>query len=238
MPSGCYSLIMIRLATYLAVVCVTGSAFAQAPAQLGESAQRMIGNWEFSNADRDRTCTATFRNDRAPSGFKVEFDANCVNLFPLVRDIAAWKFPDNDLLYLIDAKGKSIVEFSEVEDGIFEAPTPGVGVLFLQNAAAAAAPPKPAEQIAGDWAIVRKAGTPVCTLTLSMTKAGDGFSVSIKPGCETAIARLNFSQWRIDRDELLLLPTRGNPWRFEEVDNNVSWRRVPESADQIMLVRQ
>jgi len=130
------------------------------------------------------------------------------------------------------------VEFSEVEDGIFEAPTPGVGVLFLQNAAAAAAPPKPAEQIAGDWAIVRKAGTPVCTLTLSMTKAGDGFSVSIKPGCETAIARLNFSQWRIDRDELLLLPTRGNPWRFEEVDNNVSWRRVPESADQIMLVRQ
>jgi hypothetical protein len=229
---------MVRFATFLAATCISGFAFAQAPTQLGESAQRMIGNWEFSNADRDRTCTATFRNDRAPPGFKVEFDANCVNLFPLVRDIAAWKFPDNDLLYLVDAKGKSIVEFSEVEDGIFEAPTPGVGVLFLQNAAAAAAPPKPAEQIAGDWAIVRKAGTPVCTLTLSMTKAGDGFSISVKPGCDAAIARLNFAQWRIDRDELLLVPGRGNPWRFEEVDNNASWRRVPESADQFMLVRQ
>ncbi len=90
----------------------------------------MIGSWEFSNADRDRTCTATFKSDPSPGGLKIEFDANCVNIFPLVRDITAWKFPENDLLYFIDAHGKTIVEFSEVEDGIFEAPTPGVGVLF------------------------------------------------------------------------------------------------------------
>ena len=48
--------------------------------------------------------------------------------------------------------GKALVEFSEVEDGIYEAPTPGVGVLFLQNAAAAAGPPeKPPEEVAGNW---------------------------------------------------------------------------------------
>ena len=89
----------------------------------------MIGSWEFSNADRDRTCTATLKSDSAPGGLKIEFDANCANLFPLVRDITAWKFPDNDLLYFVDARGKTIVEFSEVEDGIFEAPTPGVGMV-------------------------------------------------------------------------------------------------------------
>ncbi|HYC16680.1 MAG TPA: AprI/Inh family metalloprotease inhibitor [Pseudolabrys sp.] len=223
-------------AVFIAVACIAGAALAQAPSPLGESAQRMIGSWEFSNADRDRTCTATFKGDRAPPGLKVEFDANCVNLFPLVRDIAAWKFPDNDLLYLLDAKGKSVVEFSEVEDGIFEAPTPGVGVLFLQNAAAGA-PPRPPEQITGDWAIVRKSGSPVCILTLAMSKANDGFAVAVKPGCDAAIARLNFTQWRIDSDQLMLVPARGNPWRFEEVDNTI-WRRVPESADQITLVRQ
>jgi hypothetical protein len=228
---------MTRVAISLAAVCVTGVALAQAPAPLGESAQRMIGSWEFSNADRDRTCTATFKSDRGPAGFKVEFDANCVNLFPLVRDVAAWKFPDNDLLYLLDAKGKSLVEFSEVEDGIFEAPTPGVGVLFLQNAAAAGAPPKPAEQVTGDWAIVRKGGSPVCVLTLGMTKASDGFGIAVKPGCDATIARLNFTQWRIDSDQLMLVPSRGNPWRFEEIDP-ATWRRVPESADQITLVRQ
>src|SRR5215470_4670637 len=228
---------MPRVAIALAAVCLTGVAYAQTPATLGDSAKRVVGSWEFSNADRDRTCTATFKSDRGPAGLKVEFDANCVNLFPLVRDVAAWKFPDNDLLYLLDAKGKTIVEFSEVEDGIFEAPTPGVGVLFLQNAAAAGAPPKPPEQVAGDWAIVRKSGPPVCTLTLAMTKASDGFAVAVKPGCDSGIARLNFTQWRIDRDQLMLVPTRGNPWRFEEIDNSL-WRRVPETADQTTLVRQ
>jgi hypothetical protein len=227
---------MMRFAAGLGAICIAGVAFAQ-PATLGESAQRMIGSWEFSNADRDRTCTATFKGDSSPAGYKIEFDANCVNLFPLVRDVAGWKFPDNDLLYLVDARGKSVVEFSEVEDGIFEAPTPGVGVLFLQNAASAGAPPKPPEQVAGDWAIVRKAGPPACMLTLTMTKTGDGFAVTVKPGCDTAFARLNFTQWRIDRDELMLVPSRGNPWRLEEVDNT-TWRRVPESADQITLVRQ
>ena len=227
---------MTRLAIGLAAVCVTGVALAQ-PAGLGESAKRLIGTWEFSNADRDRICTATFKSDPTPFGFKIEFDSNCPNLFPLVREIAGWKFPENDLLYMVDSRGRIIVEFSEVEDGIFEAPTPGVGVLFLQNAAAAGAPPKPPEQLAGDWAIVRKAGAPVCSLTLAMTKASDGFAVAVKPGCEAAIARLNFAQWRIDRDQIMLVPSRGNPWRFEEVDNT-TWRRVPESADQITLVRQ
>ena len=227
---------MTRLAIGLGAVCLAGVALAQ-PAGLGESAKRMVGSWEFSNADRDRTCTATFKGDAAAGGFKIEFDTNCANLFPLVRDIAAWKFPDNDLLYFLDARGRTIVEFSEVEDGIFEAPTPGVGVLFLQNAAAAGAPPKPPEQVAGDWAIVRKAGPPVCTLTLAMIKATDGFAITIKPGCDPVIARLNFTQWRIDRDQIMLVPSRGNPWRFEEVDNTI-WRRVPESADQITLVRR
>jgi len=227
---------MTRILFGVAAALIAGVALAQTPSSLGESAQRMIGSWEFSNADRDRTCTATFKNDPGPAGFRIEFDANCANLFPLVRDIAGWKFPENDLLYLLDARGKSVVEFSEVEDGIFEAPTPGIGVLFLQNAAAAGAPPRPMEEVAGDWSITRRS-VPVCSLTLATTKAGDDLAVKIKPGCDAGIARLNIARWRIDRDELMLFPARGNPWRFEDVDGS-SWRRVPESADQIMLVRQ
>jgi hypothetical protein len=234
---------MMRLVIGLAIGVSVGAtglaagvAHAQSPSALGESAQRMIGNWEFSNADHDKICTATFKSDPAKNGFKVEFDANCVNLFPLVREIATWKFPDNDLLYLLDAQGKSVAEFSEVEDGIFEAPTPGVGVLFLQNAAAAAPPPKPPEQVAGDWAIVR-GGKPLCQLTLATDPTEDGMAVKIKPGCDPTIARLNFAQWKIDRDELMLAPARGNPWRFEEADAN-SWRRVPEAANPYSLVRQ
>ena len=228
---------MIRLIVIgFAAILIAGAAQAQTPPTLGDSAKAIIGTWEFSNADRDKICTATFKSDPTKVGFKVEFDQNCPTLFPLVADVAGWIFPDNDLLRLLDAGGKSLVEFSEVEDGIYEAPTPGVGVLFLQNAAAAGAPPKSADLMAGDWAIMR-AGKALCLLTLTMDGSGDAYAMTVKPGCDMAFARLNFTRWRIDRDELMLAPARGNPWRFEEGDNG-TWHRVPESADPITLVRQ
>ncbi len=216
-------------------VAVSLPALAQAPA-IGDSAKALIGTWEFSNADRDKTCSATFKSDPTKVGFKVEFDKACADRFPIVNDIAGWVFPDNDLLRLLDAQGNVLIEFSEVEDGIYEAPTPGLGVLFLQNAAAGP-PPKPLEQMAGDWAIKRGSGAPLCAFTLSVTPVKDGFALTVKPGCDAAIARLNFAQWRLDRDELMLVPARGNPWRFEEIDGT-AWRRVPEGANQFTLVKQ
>ncbi len=238
----CYSVVMARIAfNGLTWLCLTGAALAQTPvtkpATLGESAKAVVGTWEFSNADRDKICTVTLKTDPAPVGFKIEFDSNCGNLFPLVNDVVGWDYPENDLLHLLDSHGKSLVEFSEVEDGIYEAPTPGVGVLFLQNAAAAAPVSKPPEQVAGDWAIVRGGGKPLCILTLATTAAQDGLAMIVKPGCDPAIARLNLTLWRIDRDELMLVPAHGNPWRFEEVDSK-TWRRVPESNVPILLVRQ
>jgi|SRR5471032_3383141 hypothetical protein len=217
------------------------SALAQAPAtqstNLGDSAKALIGTWEFSNADRDKICSATFKSDSTKVGFKVEFDKSCVNLFPVVSDVAGWTFPENDLLRFLDAQGKVLIEFSEVEDGIYEAPTPGLGVLFLQNAAAAGPAPKPPDQVAGTWSITRGNGASICTVTLTAKASKDGFAMSVKPGCDATIAKLNFTQWRLDDDELLLVPARGTPWRFEDGDND-TWRRVPAGADQIGLVRQ
>lgn len=222
----------IRAIALVLAVLATGPALAQAA--LGDSAKALLGPWEFSNAGRDKVCTATFKSDPTPVGFKVEFDANCGNFFPLVLRVAAWKFPEGDNLFLVDAGGKTLVEFSEVESGIYEAPTPGVGVLFLQAAAGPA--PKPPEQVAGTWAITR-GGKTICTLALASTILRDGFALTTRPGCEGDIVRLNFAQWLLDRGELLLIPARGGPWRFEEVDGS-NWRRVPESAEEVLLVRQ
>ena len=211
------------------------ASHAQTPAPFGDSAQDLLGAWEFSNADRDKICTATFKKIPTAVGFKVDFDAGCGDLFPLVKRIVGWRFPDNDNLFLLDAAGQTLIEFSEVESGIFEAPTPGVGVLFLQNTAASAATKSP-EDIAGTWTVMR-GGAAVCTLTLANRALRDGFALTVKPGCDAAIARLSFDQWSLDRGELVLAPARGNPWRFEEGDNE-AWNRVPESADDITLVKQ
>jgi hypothetical protein len=227
--------------SFMAILLTTVASAQTRPVQspaLGDSANGMLGPWEFSNAERTKTCTATFKRDAGKVGFKVEFDANCANLFPLVNNIAGWRFPNGDNLFLLDGEGRPLAEFSEVETGIYEAPTPGVGVLFLQNAAAAPATPaaKTPQDMAGDWAITR-AGIAVCGLALATTAVKDTFSLTVKPGCDPSIARLNFAQWQLDRGELILTPARGAPWRFVEADGG-AWQRIPESADAINLVRQ
>jgi hypothetical protein len=218
------------------VVLILAAASATSQT-INEQAKVMIGTWEFSNADRDKTCNVTFKADRAVSGYRLEFDPKCADDLPLLRDVAGWTYPDNDFLHFVDVRGKSLVDFSEVEAGMYEAPTPGFGVLFLQNSAEAPAKPIPLEQVTGDWALMRGTGKPLCTLTLSTNPAEEGFAVTVKSGCDPAIARLNFARWKIDRDELMVVPARGNPWRFEQEDPN-TWERVPESANPYRLVRQ
>lgn len=223
-----------RLLTGILLVGLCVPAFAQGNPPLNDAARNMLGTWEFSSADRERVCTATFKADAA--GPKVEFDANCAALYPLVANIVGWRYPDNDLLYLLDDGGKALVEFSEVEDGIFEAPTPGVGVLFLQHPAAATGPEATPDQLAGDW-IMRRGTATLCAVTLSTMPLRDALTLTVKPGCAASVAQLGFAQWRLDNGELLLVPARGQPWRFEAADDN-RWSRVPETADGFTLARQ
>jgi hypothetical protein len=138
----------MRVAGLIVLLLIASPALAQraaAPAQ-SESEQGMVGTWELSNAERNKSCTATFKNTRSAVGWRVEFDKNCATVFPIIAGAAGWTFPDGDLLRLIDAEGRTLTEFSEVEDGIYEAPTPGIGVLFLQNPDTAASKPEAAPQ--------------------------------------------------------------------------------------------
>jgi hypothetical protein len=117
----------------LATLWPATAALAQGAPRLNEAAQTMLGAWEFSNASRDKVCIVTFKSARTAVGYQVSLGRDCVAQYPLLAGVAGWKYLDDDLLYLLDAQGKALVEFSEVEDGIFEAPTPGAGVLFLQS---------------------------------------------------------------------------------------------------------
>lgn len=227
---------MGRLLVAALALIVPAAALAQGKPALNRAAEAVVGTWEFSNADRDRTCTLVLKSDAAANGHKLEFDAGCAALFPLVGDIVSWKYPDDDLLYLLDAQGRALIEFSEVEDGLFEAPTPRVGVLFLQHPGAAGPPPKTAQDVAGDWVLKRGDGAPLCTLTLTTNAVKDAYALTAKPNCDPAIAQLKFMQWRMDRGELLLVAQNAEPWRFVEGENG-AWQRLPEVAGGMMLTR-
>jgi hypothetical protein len=227
---------MIRrgLMIVLGVVGLAVSAHAQAP--LSDDAKAMAaGTWEFSNADRDKRCTLTFRTDPAAAGMRLEFDSACAGLFPFVKEIVGWTLAQNDFLRLLDAQGKSVLDFSEVESQIYEAPRPGEGILFIQASTAVGPPPKEADQMFGDWALAR-GGKPICTMTLANTPAGDDYALKLKPGCDQLVTRFAPTTWQMDRGELVLKNARSQTWRFAEGDG-ASWQRVPEGPQPMTLVR-
>jgi len=226
---------MRQLFISVALLLFAAAAPAQTP-PLNDAAREMIGTWEFSNAERTKNCSVDFAAAQTAVGYKLVFDPACAALFPPVANIVGWKYPDNDLLYLLNADGQALVEFSEVEDGIFEAPTPGLGVLLLQKPGAAIAPSRTPEQVAGNWAL-KRASSPLCAFTLTTTSVGGGYSLTVRPGCAASLVKLGFAQWGLDKGELVLSPSTGASWRFVEVDDN-RWMRVPESAEQMSLVRQ
>jgi hypothetical protein len=231
----------LRLLLALVAVAAASQAVAQNPITSNETFKTMIGKWEISNADRDRTCVLTFKADPSGALFKLDADKACAAQMPELKDVTGWTIGGLDLVKLMDGKGKALFEFSEVENGIFEAQRPGEGVFFMQNAGTVSAAANVSlDQMAGDWGVVRGSGKTVCVITLTKSAAGeDAFALSLKPGCQNFVTGFGPAAWYLDRGELVLKSSRaGRYWRFEANNDAKTWQRVPEGHEPINLVRQ
>ncbi|MFL4968471.1 MAG: AprI/Inh family metalloprotease inhibitor, partial [Xanthobacteraceae bacterium] len=151
---------------------------------------------------------------------------------------AAWSIKGLDIVRLQDTSGQPVIDFTEVESGIFEGLRQGEGIYILQNLAAARSLAKSMDQMIGDWAMVRGNGRAVCGLTLTNTEASqDNFQVFLKPKCDPAVSAFAPTQWRLERGGLLLMSAGGELWRFE-ADDNAQWRLVPDTVDPLIMLRQ
>jgi hypothetical protein len=228
---------MVRSVALLVALAWSVGVVRAETAAVAENAQAMVGGWEISNTDRDLRCPLSFSVDRAPGGFKVELDAACATAFPSLAGVVAWDFGPKDVLRLLDAKGSARLEFTEVESGMFESERGAEGLLFLQTQASLKADTRTAEQMFGDWDLVREIEKPLCRITLSDASGGqDNYRVVVKAGCDKTIVNFGLATWRLDGDQLLLVGRSGT-WRFSESDPN-AWERVPLSVDPLLLVRQ
>src|SRR5436305_4418907 len=199
----------------------------------------MIGQWELATTERSKTCVVTLKPDATPQGLKLEMEPSCAAALPFTKEITAWNIKGlGDIVRLQDAAGQPVIDFTEVESGIFEGLRTGEGVYILQNLAAARSLAKSMDQMIGDWSMVRGNGQTVCGLTLTNTEVtADNFQVFLKPKCDPAVAAFAPTQWRLERGQLLLTNARGHPWQFE-ADDNAQWRLVPDTADPLIMLRQ
>src|ERR1700719_62403 len=225
----------IALWALLAWVACGSEARSQDAATLKKD---MIGQWELSTTERSKTCVVTLKSDSTPQGLKLELEPGCPAALPFTKDITAWSIKGLDIVRLQDAAGESVIDFTEVESGIFEGLRQNEGIYILQNLAAARSLAKSMDQMIGDWAMVRSNGESICGLTLTNTEAtADNFQVFLKPRCDPAVAAFAPTMWRLEHGGLLLLSAGGESWRFG-ADDNAQWRRVPDSADPLIMVRQ
>ena len=225
----------VAVAALLAPLALAHPAIAQDASTLKKD---MVGQWELSTTERSKTCVVTLKADAAPQGLKLELEPGCAKALPFAKDITAWNIKGLDIVRLQDASGQPVIDFTEVESGIFEGLRQGEGIYILQYLAAARSLAKSMDQMIGDWAMVRGNGRPVCGLTLTNTDAGaDNFQVFLKPRCDPAVEAFGPTMWRLERGELLLMAANGGIWHFQ-ADDNAQWRLVPDSADPLIMLRQ
>jgi hypothetical protein len=199
--------------------------------------KEMIGQWELSTTERSKTCVVTMKNEGSSQALKLELEPSCAAALPFTKDITAWSIKGLDIVRLQDGTGQPVIDFTEVESGIFEGLRQGEGVYILQNLAAARSLAKSMDQMIGDWQMVRGNGRPICGLTLTNTEAtGDNFQVFLKPKCDPVISAFGPVQWRLERGQIILMSKTGETWQFE-ADDNAQWRRVPDSADGLVMLR-
>ena len=224
----------IMLAALLALAAASPARSQQDASTLKKD---MIGQWELATTDRSKTCVVTLKQEPAPQGLKLELEPGCAAALPFTKDITAWNIKGLDIVRLQDAAAESVIDFTEVEAGIFEGLRQGEGVYILQNLAAARSLAKSMDQMIGDWSMVRGNGQAICGLTLTNTEAGqDNFQVFLKPKCDPVVAAFAPTQWRLDHGQMLLMSQSGETWQFE-ADDNAQWRKVPDSADPLIMLR-
>ncbi len=226
-----------RFSVVAVLLAIAGGAGPASSQDASSLKQEMIGQWELATTERSKTCVVALKGDATAQGLKLELEPSCPAALPFTKDIAAWNIKGLDIVRLQNAAGEPVIDFTEVESGIFEGHRTGEGVYILQNLAAARALAKSMDQMIGDWSMVRGNGQAVCGLTLTNTEAGqDNFQVFLKPKCDPAVTAFAPTVWRLDHGQMLLMSEKGETWQFE-ADDNAQWRKVPDTADPLIMLR-
>ena len=218
------------------LLAASGIALAQGPLpEPNDAARALVGVWELSNPDRDRRCTVTFKLDPAPPGRALTLAPACALAFPDLRPTAAWILGRDDSLRLMDQKGTTLLELTEVESGMYET-SPNFTHYFLQTLAATGRE-RITDDLFGDWQFSRGTARVICQMTLGNTAYDtDSFALTLKPGCDPFITRFAPVSWRLDRGQFVMLAANGQSWRFEENEES-TWSRIPAARPPLLMVR-
>jgi hypothetical protein len=121
-----------RVFIFVAVSMVLAGP-SQALAQTPLAALKpLLGTWELSNAEHDKTCIVTLKDEKVALGLKLEFAKDCGTALEFSTAISAWTLDARESVMLLDAKGDVLLELGEVENALYEGQRAD-GLYFLQK---------------------------------------------------------------------------------------------------------
>ena len=127
----------------------------------------MVGGWEISNADRDRRCPMTFSVEPAPGGYKIDLDAELRHRLSVARQRRGLELRTQGCAAAARRQGRRGARVHRGRERHVRIRARREGLLFLQTQAAFKVETRTADQIVGDWSLLREADKPLCRLTLS-----------------------------------------------------------------------
>jgi hypothetical protein len=131
--------------------------------------------------------------------------------FPPLKEASAWSLVGDNIRADPRRQRQTALRIHRSRSGTYESLRPGQPLTFLQSAAALGPPPATAEQMTGDWSVVRGASAPICTLTLAMTATAaskDEFALKVQPGCDAVVVGFGPVSWHMENGELVLKSAR------------------------------
>ncbi|WP_188584235.1 protease inhibitor Inh/omp19 family protein [Azorhizobium oxalatiphilum] len=205
---------------------------------LKAEAEKRAGSLMLASADGERNCPVELKTAVAASGFALSFGTGGCPAVPFTAQVAGWLPDASGSIVMVSAQGRQVAEFTEGAGGAYEALREGDGVYFLAPPAALQEDMARPEEMLGTWDLSRTAGTPLCRWVFGEGAAAKGgFSVTVMPGCDSALAGFAPTSWRLEGGNVLVSSGSGaSTLRFARQEDG-GWAKVPERGRPLLMSR-
>jgi hypothetical protein len=208
---------------------------SQVVAQSDDILSAQAGRWLVAPTDGRPGCIVTLEMTNAIGGRTASAAANCAESLPPFANLAAWVLGASGLA-LIDPTRRPLARFTEDETALLHDKErnlmlvrPVSGVDRLPHASA----------IFGDWTMRRPGGPALCSVSFAQRPPAGGQesnALTLKPGCDPAVARLKLASWRVEGPNLMLYGNDGSSLGF--VLTATGFTKRPEEGGRPLVIER
>lgn len=197
-----------------------------------------LGEWLVVPDDGTTGCRVRLEPGRVPGGGMAARPApDCSTKLPILAPVASWSMEGG--VTLRDAARRTILSFGEDETTLLKTGADRTPQYLMVQAKPGVERVPVASALAGRWEMRRPGGPALCHVVFRDRPAGADTTdnaLTVEPGCDTAVARLKLSSWRVEDFTLMLYGAKEASLAFEPTATGFD-KAAREGGKPLSLVR-